>query len=102
MEVPGVGVESELQLLVYTMATATQDLRCIHDPHHSLWPLREARDQTHIIMDTGQIHFHCTIMGTPRMNFLFHIYFYCFYDSQFKLWLESPGKVSKREFTSWN
>ena len=24
-----------------------------------------AKDQTHILMDTSQIHFHCTTMGTP-------------------------------------
>ena len=59
MEVPGPGVESELQLPAYTTATAmaTLDPRHICDLHHILWqcqilnPLREARDQTHILMD---------------------------------------------------
>ena len=50
MEVPRLGVES-------AYATAIQDLSHIHDLNHSLqqsWilnPLREARDQTHILMD---------------------------------------------------
>ena len=34
MEVPGLGVESEVQLLAY--ATATPDLSYIFDPYHSL------------------------------------------------------------------
>ena len=61
MEVPRLGVESELQLLAYTTATATPDLSCVCDLHHSsrqcpiLNPLSKARDQTHILMDTSQI-----------------------------------------------
>ena len=49
MEVPR---ESELQLLAYTTATATQDLSCVYDLYHSsqkcqiLNPLSETRDQT--------------------------------------------------------
>ena len=39
MEVPRVGVESELQLLAYATATATPDPRCIWDLHPSLWQL---------------------------------------------------------------
>ena len=35
MEVPRLGVESELELLVYTTATATRDLSCACDLHHS-------------------------------------------------------------------
>ena len=37
MEVPRLGVESELQLLVYTTFTAMQDPSCIFDLHHSSW-----------------------------------------------------------------
>ena len=50
MEVPGLGVESELQLPAYTTATATLDPRQICDLQHRLWqrgilnPLSEARD----------------------------------------------------------
>ena len=55
MEVPRLGVESELQLLAYTAATATPDPSHICDICHSLWqrwilnPLSEARDQAHIL-----------------------------------------------------
>ena len=44
------------------------------DPHHGSWQcwilnaLSEARDQTHNFMVTSQIHFHCTITGTPRLH----------------------------------
>ena len=36
-EVPRLGVESELQLLAYSTATATWDLSHIWDLHHSSW-----------------------------------------------------------------
>ena len=61
MEVPGLGVEWELQLAAYVTAMVTPDLSCIWDLHHSLWqhwilhPLREARNQTCILMDTSQV-----------------------------------------------
>ena len=51
MEVPRLGVESELQLPAYTTDTAMQDPSHIFDLHHSSqqhWipdPLREARDE---------------------------------------------------------
>ena len=60
MEVPRLEVESELQLLAYTTATSTQDLSHVCELHHSSWhpwvlnPLREARDQTCVLMDTCQ------------------------------------------------
>ena len=56
MEGPGLGVESELQLLVYTTATVMQDLSHVCDLHHSseqyriLSHLSEARDQTSVLM----------------------------------------------------
>ena len=62
MEVPGLGIKSKLQLLAYATATAMWDLNRIFDLHHSwqqrqiLNPLsKEARDQTHILMDTSSI-----------------------------------------------
>ena len=64
MEVPRLEVESELQLLAYTTATATRDLSLICDPYHSPWqcrifnPLSEARDQTCVLLDASQIRFH--------------------------------------------
>ena len=63
MEVTRLGVESELQLWVYTIAIATQDLSHVCELHHSWWqcwilnPLIETRDQTCCIVVTSQIHF---------------------------------------------
>ena len=51
MEVPGLGVKSELQLQVYTTATAMLDLSHACDLHCSLTQ-REAKGQTCILMDT--------------------------------------------------
>ena len=64
MEVLGLGVESELQLPAYATATETQDSSHIFIIHHSSWehqilnPLSEARDRTHILTDTSQVHYH--------------------------------------------
>ena len=50
LDVPRLGVESELQLLAYTTATATQNPSCIFELHHSSLqcqicnPLNGARD----------------------------------------------------------
>ena len=63
MEIPRLGIQSELQLPAYTTATATPDPSCVCDPHHSsqqhriLNPLSEARDQTQALMDSSQIRF---------------------------------------------
>ena len=52
MEIPRLGLKSELQLPAYPTATATQDMSHICDLHHSsqqsqiLNPLSEARDRT--------------------------------------------------------
>ena len=62
----------------YTTATATADLSCICDLHHSLrqhqFPktLSEARDQTHILMDISQVYFHWATMGTWGFFFFFN------------------------------
>ena len=75
-EVPRLGVELELQLPAYVTGTATQDLSCICDPHHSSWwrwilnPLSKARDWTRVLMDTSQFHFCCATLGTPFSFFL--------------------------------
>ena len=57
MEVPVLGVESELQLLAYTITTAMLDESHICHLHCSLWQRRilnplEVRDQTHSLMET--------------------------------------------------
>ena len=52
MDVPRLGIKSELQSPAYTTATATPDLSCVFDLHHTSWqfrilnPLSEARDWT--------------------------------------------------------
>ena len=52
VEVPRLGVKSELQLPSYAIATATSGLSCIYNLHQSSWqcqilnPLSGARDQT--------------------------------------------------------
>ena len=64
MEVPRLGVNSELQLPAYTTATAMQDPSHICDLHHGsrqpwiLNPLSEARDRTRVFMDTSQVRYH--------------------------------------------
>jgi len=61
MEVPRLGVKSELQLPAYTTATATPDPSRIFDLRHSSWqccifnPLSEPRGGTCILMDTGGV-----------------------------------------------
>ena len=91
MEMPRLGVESELWLL----ATATAIANCyasVCDLHHSSWqrwiphPLSKARDLTHILMDTSQICFCCATMGTTIFGF--------------KLQLKTVHKVSKCGSTS--
>ena len=75
MEVSRLGVELELQLLAYTIATAIPDLSGICDLHHSSWqcqilnPLSKARDGTHNLMVPSQIHFHCAMLGTLKSTF---------------------------------
>ena len=68
MDVRRLGVELELWLPAYTTAAATKDLSCICnlqlmavDPDL----LSEARDQTHILMDTSKVHFLCATRETP-------------------------------------
>ena len=55
MEVPRLQVKSELQLLAYTTARAMQNPG--YTTAHGN-PLSEVRDQTHILMDPSQAHYH--------------------------------------------
>ena len=72
MEVPRLGVESELQLPAYSTATVIPEPNClynpcvydpnrVYDPHQSSWqhripnPLSKARDGTCVLMDTSQV-----------------------------------------------
>ena len=71
MEVPRLGLQSELYLLAYVRATAMQDLSHVCNLHYSSWqhqilnPMSEARDWTWNLMVPSRIHFHCNMMGTP-------------------------------------
>ena len=64
MEVPRLGVESELQLLAYATATAMWGLRHICDLLHSSWqlripnPLSEVRNQIRMLMETSRVYYH--------------------------------------------
>ena len=59
------------QLLVYTTATAMLHPSHVCDLHHSsqqyqiFKPLSKAKDQTHNLMVSSWIHFHCAMTGTP-------------------------------------
>ena len=72
MEIPRLGVYSELQLPAYATATATLDPSHICELHHSsrqcriLNPPSEARDQTCNLMVPRWILFHCTMTGTLK------------------------------------
>ena len=64
MEIPKLGVESELHLPAYITATATAtwDPSHVCDPHHSsqrrqiLNPLSEDRNRTRVLMGTSWVH----------------------------------------------
>ena len=72
MEIPRLGVESELQLPAHTRVTAMQDPSHVCDLHWRmvgnamiLNPLSEARDRAHILMDPSWVHYHWAMLGTP-------------------------------------
>ena len=92
MEVPRLGVWSELQLLACTTATAMPDLSHVCDLQHSsgqcwiLNPLRKAEDRTCNLMVPGQIHFYCIVMRMLKISQTFkyafvlvHYTYYTYY-----------------------
>ena len=87
MEVPRLGVKLELQLQVYSTATAIWDPRRVRDLYHSSWqhqilhPLNEARDRICILMDTSQIQFCRATTGTPTFFFLVKGYLFSAHES---------------------
>ena len=78
MEVPRLGVTLELSLPAYATATATPDPSHSCKLHHCLWqrwilnPLSEARDRTHVLMDTGWVRY-CWAMTGTLFTFYFEI-----------------------------
>ena len=62
MEVPRQGVQLELQLPAYAIATATLYLNSFSDLYHNSWQLRilktlsKARDRTHNLMNPSWVH----------------------------------------------
>ena len=72
-EVPRLGVKLELQLPAYATDTAMWALSHVCNLHQSSqqrWifnPLSEARDRTHILMDTSRIRLHCATMGMASL-----------------------------------
>ena len=84
-------VESELQLLAYTTATARWDPSHICNLYHSSWqcrilnPLSEARAWTQVLMDASQVCDCWATTGTPEWtSFLYKFHW-----------------PSKRRGTSW-
>ena len=75
MEVPRLGVRSELQLPAHTTAKATPDLSRICDLCHSLWQRRilnllsKTRDQTASSWKLAGFLTHWATIGTPRFSF---------------------------------
>ena len=74
IEVPRLGVESELQLPAYTTATAMPDpsldcdLPCSSQQHQIPDLLSKARDQTHILTDTSRIGFYWATRIPPALH----------------------------------
>ena len=76
MEVPRLGVESELQLMAYATTTAMPDPSRICDLDYSSWqcqilnPQSKAKDWTHTLMDISWVHYCWTTMATPHLYFI--------------------------------
>ena len=82
MQVPSLGVESELQLLAYASATAKPDPNRLCDMHHNSWqcqilnPLSKDRDWTLVLMDPKWVCYRWATMGTPGYNISSGIFFW--------------------------
>ena len=90
MEVPRLGLESELQLPAYATAIAMTDLSRICNLHHSsqqwqiLNTLSEARDWTWNLMVPSQICFHCATTGAPILYFFKDLHWFVALGSPWK------------------
>ena len=81
MEVPRLGVQSELQLLACAADTATPDLSHILDLHWMPDPysLSEARDGTHLLVDTSPVLNLLSLNGNAYKHFLRAFVFILFF-----------------------
>ena len=100
MEVPRLGVQSELQPPATTTATAMQDPSCVCDLHHSLWrqilsPLSKAKDRTCNLMVLSWIFFFFFFFAAPGWELLLRH----FLKRQIKM--ERYTKFWKRKLHSW-
>ena len=93
MEVPRLGVKSELQLPACATAAGTRDPSCICKLHCSsqlcqiLNPVSKARNQTYVLRNTSRIHFHCATTRTPGVViFIFYYLFYFIYFFHCTVW----------------
>ena len=92
IDVPKLGVESELRPLVYTTSTATPDPSRVWDLHHGsqqhgiLNPLSEAGDWTHNLMIPSWIRFRCTTMGIPESLIFFFLIIHLFFGQTWNMW----------------
>jgi len=79
MEVRRLRAESELQLLIYTTATATPDPSHVCNLHHSSWqcqilnPLSKARDQIWVFTDTSRVSYHWATTGNRTLYLVYYI-----------------------------
>ena len=102
MEIPRLGVNSELQLPAYSTATATQDPSYVCNLHHSsqprriLNPLGEARDGTHNLVVPSWSHFCCATKRTPVIFYFIKAYMHMVEELTFFL---SPSQGRDREFS---
>ena len=77
MEVPRLEVKSELQLPFLHHSHSKAKFKLCLQPIPQLRatqifnPLSEARNQTHILMDTSWVHYHWATTGTPNSAFFF-------------------------------
>ena len=108
MEVPRLGIESELQLPTDTTATATQDPSQICDLHHRsrqwiLNPLSKARNRNRIFMDTSWVCFYWATTRTPQIILLKVIPILWHQKGSYKMSiLMSEESANQNTWTAWN
>ena len=71
MEVPKLEVESELQLPAHSHSNKGSELHHSSRPLQILNPLSKARDRTHILLNTSQVH---NPLSHNRNSIKYHFY----------------------------